>query len=414
MKWTSVQVPAGEIPMLAKVLAPVGAPGLMFARPSVAPAATTSVEVPLPDLPKDMPPMKRAQVLLRAAAEIEHVLCVQYLYAYYSLVPPTEAPPDLAPAVRSWGAHFREIAFEEMGHLLSVQNLLAFLRLEPHFDRAPLPSENPFYPFPAELAPLSRRSLARYVLAEAPWVDRPVQFVVEAGINVQPVGILYGLLAVVLGDPAADPDAAPPDGDPWSAFVRDVAIAAFKQARPAQWIVDGEHFHPGSIVRQGKPEHFGRVGEVIIGTVQSGHDARAMVRRIGLQGEAPVEIDGTPSHYQRFRWIADGHDGVIPFSDAVAAAVVRPVPRNPQRKTYQGEAADAAERFDKAYGGLLRTLLEYVRSDKDASKRELAARSLEHMYAMKTEARTMTELPVHPGAEVVAGPVFTLPRRGGK
>ena len=61
-----------------------------------------------------------AVMLLQIGASIEHALMVQYLYAAYSL------RDDHAKA-KKWRKTLLAIAREEMGHLLTVQNILTLL-----------------------------------------------------------------------------------------------------------------------------------------------------------------------------------------------------------------------------------------------------------------------------------------------
>ena len=67
-----------------------------------------------------------AIMLLHVAASIEHALMVQYLFAAYSLggggVPETHRP-----MVEGWRNSILAVAKEEMGHLLTVQNIAALL-----------------------------------------------------------------------------------------------------------------------------------------------------------------------------------------------------------------------------------------------------------------------------------------------
>src|SRR5438105_14568049 len=68
-------------------------------------------------------PRDEAVFLLHAAAEVEHALMVQYLYAAYSLREGFTGPG--APSeLNSWRRTLVQIAREEMAHLLTVQNLL--------------------------------------------------------------------------------------------------------------------------------------------------------------------------------------------------------------------------------------------------------------------------------------------------
>ncbi len=60
--------------------------------------------------------------LLHTAAEIEHPLLVQYLYAMYSLKSADElSDPQQQAFVTAWRDTLRQIALEEMGHLVTVQ-----------------------------------------------------------------------------------------------------------------------------------------------------------------------------------------------------------------------------------------------------------------------------------------------------
>src|SRR5215210_5301046 len=76
----------------------------------------------LPSFP-DLPPEEELRELLLGAAEIEHGLMAQYLYAANSCTDTT-----LAERVRL-------IAVEEMGHLVTVQNLLLAAGGTPYLGR---------------------------------------------------------------------------------------------------------------------------------------------------------------------------------------------------------------------------------------------------------------------------------------
>src|SRR5438128_2627317 len=63
--------------------------------------------------------------LLTIAAQIEHSLMVQYLFAGYSLGGP-QVPEEHRDGVAAWRQIVLGIAKEEMGHLVTVQNALRF------------------------------------------------------------------------------------------------------------------------------------------------------------------------------------------------------------------------------------------------------------------------------------------------
>src|SRR5882724_13325243 len=106
-------------------------------------------------------------MLLHIGAEIEHSLMVQYLYAAYSLGG-TQVPPDRREMVKRWQDDILAVAKEEMGHLLTVQNILTLIGQPINLGRMDLPWDIPFYPFPFQLEPLSLDSVACYVFAEMP------------------------------------------------------------------------------------------------------------------------------------------------------------------------------------------------------------------------------------------------------
>ena len=102
--------------------------------------------------------------LLTAAAEIEHALMAQYLYAGYSV----RVAGDSAPKLEEIQNLLFQVAREEMGHLATVQNLLHLIGGPLNLNREHSPYASEIYPFRFKLEPLSRDSLAKYVIAESP------------------------------------------------------------------------------------------------------------------------------------------------------------------------------------------------------------------------------------------------------
>ena len=124
----------------------------------------------LPYLPDAGSAREEAIQLLRMAAEIEHALLLQYLFAAYS-VDETETAAVNTQPVRTpldWQNDILAIARQEMAHFLTVQNLLAFLGAPCHIGRGLRPLSPDLLPFPACLEPLSLQSLAKYVATEMP------------------------------------------------------------------------------------------------------------------------------------------------------------------------------------------------------------------------------------------------------
>ena len=131
-------------------------------------AAAASVAAPAaPQLPPEFTWRDYTIFLLTIAAQIEHSLMVQYLYAAYSLGGP-QTPSDKRDTVAGWRQLILGIAKEEMGHLATVQNALKFLGAPLAIDRQDYPWDSQIAPYPFTLERVSRRSLARYIVAESP------------------------------------------------------------------------------------------------------------------------------------------------------------------------------------------------------------------------------------------------------
>jgi hypothetical protein len=95
--------------------------------------------------------------MLRSAAEVEHQLFLQYLYAASSLKDPLAA------------GIVADIAVEEMGHLLTVNNLLIALDGDPYFGRGlDNPTTPTSDPFAFKLRAASQPTLAMFTAAESP------------------------------------------------------------------------------------------------------------------------------------------------------------------------------------------------------------------------------------------------------
>src|SRR5476649_146677 len=103
--------------------------------------------------------------LLREATEVEHALMLQYLYAAFSLKPDYA---DIAGTGAPGSTDLIGVAVQEMQHLATVNRLLAALGAAPNLVRQEFPYEPAIYPFEFSLEPLSRKSLAKYLYAEAP------------------------------------------------------------------------------------------------------------------------------------------------------------------------------------------------------------------------------------------------------
>src|SRR5437763_7155658 len=110
--------------------------------------------------------------LLREAAELEHGIMCQYLFAAFSLKQSTDEglTSEQLEAVGRWRRTVLEVARQEMLHLSLVQNLLTAIGAAPHLGRPNLPSPARYFPAGVELAlvPFGERALRHFLFLERP------------------------------------------------------------------------------------------------------------------------------------------------------------------------------------------------------------------------------------------------------
>jgi len=276
-----------------------------------------TVELPLPPKPEGMEWRDYLIMLLHIGAEIEHSLMVQYLYAAYSLNDRTGSARQRK-KVGEWRNLILTVAKEEMGHLLTVQNLLCLLGGPVCFKRFNFPTDTPYLPFPFRLEPVSAKSLAWYVYAEAPedWqtllrthsrnrrvrVEDDIKMVANiVGEQVvtghaHTVGQVYGRILEVISDPVRIPDSA---------------LRADTYAQQASWDDWGRGYAPPP-ARPGetKPPKvaIGERSNILIMQMATRTEAIAALREIGGQGESAhlrVRESEEPSHFDRFLRLLD-------------------------------------------------------------------------------------------------------------
>jgi len=323
-------------------------------------------------------PRDQTVELLEAAAEVEQALLVQYLYAAYSIDPagPTAALQRTVV----------QIAKEEMGHLITVQNLLRALGADPYFDRENVPLGGMpagRYPFPLKFEPMSSDALAKYVTTESmpleQIADKDLQKKLKpifdqakkvAG-NVQHVGLLYAkLFWNFQSDDSPNP------------YWPEVA----SQGLPSDWHIKDGAFKGFEDKRQVTADEFGRSpvtpsdpngDSIYVIEIRSRSDALFALSLIARQGEGYQT--GSNSHFSRFLQANDNFANTLP-------AGVRKVPVNPNtapRKQTNPEAEGGrithpktlrwAQLFDIRYQLLLMELWLGISTDR--SKTGALARS---------------------------------------
>lgn len=333
-----------------------------------------------------MAPRDEVIFLLHTAAEIEHALLAQYLFLAFSL-------PDNRVL---WRGKLMQIAKEEMGHLLSMQNALIALGGPLNFDRQDTPFRV-FYPFPLSLEPFSVRSLARFVLAEAPAAEAipadmgfdsaQVHVDAELGaavLDVRRIGALFDRL-IALVDGLDETEAFTTGSEAW-------------QADPVTWQAS---FH-----------------DMRLAKVRNRAELILLLREISTQGEGTLAVGlGAKSHFQRLFELYKAAKAEATAHGATGLA--RNITPNPSVEDDQapGYLTDPLSRawgeiFNLRYRWLLLILQHGLMLEAGQARDELHAWALTEMrQAITPIARRLMLLPQREGdaAGPGAGPPFEMP-----
>src|ERR671915_2401467 len=110
--------------------------------------------------------------MLCQAAELEHGIMCQYLFAAFSLKQHADEglEPEELEAVTRWRRTIAHIATEEMLHLALVQNVLSAIGAAPHLTRPNLPAPAHHYPAAVSLTlvPFGEPALQHFLFLERP------------------------------------------------------------------------------------------------------------------------------------------------------------------------------------------------------------------------------------------------------
>jgi hypothetical protein len=110
--------------------------------------------------------------MLCEAAELEHGIMCQYLFAAFSLKQREDegVSADVLEAVLRWRKMIAHVATEEMLHLALVQNLLSAIGAAPHLARPNLPAPARHYPAGVNLTlvPFGEPALRHFIFLERP------------------------------------------------------------------------------------------------------------------------------------------------------------------------------------------------------------------------------------------------------
>ena len=346
--------------------------------------------------------------LLNLAAEVEHALMAQYLYAAFSL------PDELASDSVNYHTRLMIIAIQEMGHLTTVQNLLLLLggRDAFYMQRDLIREDSEKNPIPLVLEPISKASLAKYVAAEKPAqvpaelaakVDELVALAEQdAGVETHRVGVIFELLKWIFKPPNGSPE--PID---FSAYAPLPAKPHITDADLQEHLIDVPKFE--ALREEWGVDH----DDIILQPVHTVSEAREILDEVARQGEGLT--NGGPSHFTEFMAI------VAAFEAGIIS--VRSMPKAPtlSNDDETGELISHpytrlwVEVFNSQYNLLVLAIYHaLVTARPDDGSQGLRARlariSLHSMRrVIHPLANLISSLPLRAdGGEAKAGPTFDL------
>lgn len=381
--------------------------------------------------------------LLHIDAELEHSLMVQYLYAAYSLGG-DHIPDDKHELVKGWQEIILGIAKEEMGHFISVQNVLRAIGAPLNFNRQDFPWDSEMYPFDFTLEPLTKKSLAKYIYAESPenWLNLPEsdpemneikkeikELLPKEGVGA-PISVLFDQIISLLEDEDQIPDGI---------FIGDTYPY---QAKFDEW---GRGYAGGA---RGNSMHANPHGtpDVLVKPVVARTDTLAVVKSIAEQGESPKEEGNELSHFERFLSIYKVWRKMLDFNPSRNLAINPTImPVNEDDKTRNEllnlPVTDAAgsekhkEQVVKRIRDLItdpeaklwanlfnlryRMLLAYLthsfmladglNSATNSPRGAIIHATFGEMYNLRAIANVLVKLPLGDNSGVMAGPPFLIP-----
>jgi hypothetical protein len=294
-------------------------------------------------------PVEEAAFLLQIASEVEHAFLLQYLYAAYSL--DVGAGSEPAKAVSS----FVQLARQEMGHFVTVQNLLRAIKQPLYLDREDFPRHPELYPFPAALEPVTSLSVAKYVTAEAPPDDQTpapdkdaaARAKAEADQHLGPIHRVGAIYAVIYwlfqsGDQ--------PEG-PWLLDPTTIAKLATSYGTGFH-IRDTDFAAPDLFSRfAATADEWQADDSIFVDPTDPRASALIAIHKISAQGEGP---DSDPSVKSHFEVLVGMYRDSLPVFPAGA---VRDIPTNPyvmpDGSTPSSDPTEISEPQTRAWASLL-------------------------------------------------------------
>src|SRR5262245_27424673 len=343
--------------------------------------------------------------MLYEAAELEHGIMCQYLFAAFSLKQREDEglTADALEAVLRWRRVVAHVATDEMLHLALVQNLLSAIGSAPHFARPNLPAPARHYPAGVNLTlvPFGEPALRHFM-----FLERPEGMELEGARGIDaPVHEAVPLLAE--HDIVPQPQDFATIGHLYRSIEHGLDHLAEKYGE--------QNLFVGPPRAQATSEHFHWPELVPVTDLASAHRA---IDTILEQGEG-ARGHWQTAHFGQFVQILDEYRQLRAASPDFAPA--RPVLFATVRPSHHDDTvlritdtvtSRCTDLFNVAYEVLLQTLQRYFAhtEETDAQLATLSRAALALMLrVLKPLGDLITTLPVGPEQPgMTAGPIFEL------
>lgn len=372
-------------------------------------------------------------VLLLIDAELEQRLMIEYLYAAYSIEVETENL-DLKPLLIEWQQILTSIAREEMGHLISVQNVRKSLGFDLYFNVKYLSELTSIFPYTTKLEPFSKTSLAKYIFAESPpkWIESndpnaiKVRQLLDAEIaaastdskNLKqyvsyygyPISALFKIMLFILEHLTTE---------------QDFSIASVtQQAKPEQWN-RGYTSDERTVTINGKA-HKMIASNVLVETAMTRWECVQAIQAVAEQGENANEdtlYSDETTHFNRFLKIFnywERHEGTD-FNPSKNIATNPYVPTNADQSSlidYTKIEDPLTQKWASLFNLRYNLLLTYIEhsfhiktncpNPSSSFKGLVINNSFAEMYNLKALSSVLTGLKMNATSNLLAGPPFQI------
>jgi rubrerythrin len=351
--------------------------------------------------------------LLTEAAEIEHNIMCQYLFAAFSMKRTVDegVTYEQAELLRRWQATVLSIARQEMEHLGLVCNLLTAIGEAPNFHRQSFPARPRSYPAPilSRLEPFSLDAIHRWIRIEMPYPpDHAIAHLEQHAVDAtdadvfRSIGQLYEEIERLFRklDPQLQLFIGPPGAQITTSTILPVDV------RGVQLPPNGSFY------------------DVSLTQVTDLASARHVIEQIIEEGEGGGAVNVANSHFGRFVEMYRELRAALQHDPSFEPA--RAVVTNPKTHTSFDQSAhvtvltnpaacNMSALFDRCYALTLLLLIRFFGQSDETSEELTGLQRVVFFPMMTTVIRPLgemlTQLPAHPASAEMAGPSFDPGRR---